>query len=960
MNDAHDAPLQRLLAQRLDALAARLADAALPRETLARLLAASDFAYGVLRDQPEAIAAFNGPMPVLPLLDPAAPAAWPSQLRRWRKLASARLVWRDVAGLDAVDATLAGASAIADGALETALAAVEAQVAQHHGVIRDAEGQPQRMVVLGLGKLGGGELNFSSDVDLIFAFERGGSSDGARALDADAYYARIGQRLIQLLDEVTPDGFCHRVDMRLRPFGGVGRLALSFAAMEQYYQAEGRDWERYAWIKARPVAGDIEAGERLLATLRPFVYRRYLDYTALDGLREMKAAIAADERRELSDHLKLGPGGIREIEFLVQALQLIRGGREPALRTRSLIAALEALAAGGHLPSDAAVALTDAYRFLRRIENRVQMLADQQAHVLPDDAFARQRIAAGLGYGDFAMLRTELEAHRAVVSAEFERLLAARRRGTAPPTSLHDYWIALPDGGDAQALVDAGYARADAHDAALRDFARSPAVRALSARARQRLDRVLPRMLREAAEGDAADVALPRLVALLNAIARRGSYLALLDEQPAALSRLVEVAQRSALLSERIATHPLLLDELLDVRAESAPPTCEGLASECAHALAAAAPDDIEAALHALAEFRQGVSFRIGLAFLKRRVQATDAARQLAWLAQAALSGALGLARRIVGRVDIGEDDGFAVIGYGSIGGEELGFMSDLDLVFLHGHVASDMTPLSPPPTSSTAPPSPAEGRGASVSLRDDSIRDGDPDAARRHARLAQKLVSLLATTTPAGNLYEADVRLRPDGAKGLLVASLDSFADYQRQRAWTWEHQALVRARGIAGSPATIARFDAIRDEVLSRPRDIDALRSDVVAMRRRMRDELDRSRGESFDLKQGEGGLVDLEFLLQFLVLGHTQAQPQLLPARASGELIAALTRCGIVSTLQAEALAAAHAVFLHRSLDCTLDRRPRIVAMDADIAWARAAVRDACAAHGVDFAVRDTAQT
>ena len=610
---------------------------------------------------------------------------------------------------------------MADAAIGTALAAVEAQVAQNHGTIRDAEGNPQRMVVFGLGKLGGGELNFSSDVDLIFAHEKSGTSDGARALDADGYYARIGQRLIQLLDEVTPDGFCYRVDMRLRPFGGVGRLALSFGAMEQYYQSEGRDWERYAWIKARPVAGDIPGGERLLAMLRPFVYRRYLDYTALDGLREMKAMIAADERRELSGHLKLGPGGIREIEFLVQALQLIRGGREPALRTRSLMAALDALVAGGHLPAAAAASLAQAYRFLRRLENRVQMLADQQVHALPDDAHAQLRIATGLGYPDVAALRTNLDAQRAIVSAEFERLLAARRRGSTPPTSLDDYWVALPDGGEAQALVDAGYARADAHDAALRDFARSPAVRALSARSRQRLDHVLPRLLREAGESDAADVALPRLLALLQAIARRGSYLALLDEQPAALQRLVDVGARSALLAERITAHPLLLDELLDVRVDSAAPTRASLASESECALEAVAPDDIEAVLHALAEFRQGVAFRIGLALLKRRVDAVDAARQLAWLAQTVLAAALDLARRAVAHRDDragdgGGDDGFAVIGYGSIGGEELGFMSDLDLVFLHATIR-------------TTPKPPAGVRGSRRSWSACWVRPRRPDA---------------------------------------------------------------------------------------------------------------------------------------------------------------------------------------------------------------------------------------
>ncbi len=918
MNDALPAPLARLLMQRFETLAPQLARMpTLPRDALERLLLASDFAFGVMRDQPDALAACDGPMPAAPTLDPATPSAWQGLLRRWRARASLRLIWRDVAWLDTVDDTLAGVSALADAAIEVALSAVETQVAQSHGVIRDAEGNVQRMVVFGLGKLGGGELNFSSDVDLIFAYAAGGSSDGARPLDADAYYARIGQRLIQLLDEVTSDGFCYRVDMRLRPFGGVGRLALSFAAMEQYYQSEGRDWERYAWIKARPVAGDVAGGERLLKTLRPFVYRRYLDYTALDGLREMKAAIAADERRELSDHLKLGPGGIREIEFLVQALQLIRGGREPALRTPSLLSALAALAASGHLPEDTAAQLAQAYRFLRQLENRVQMIADQQVHALPDDAPTRQRIAFGLGYADVASLHADLDAQRTLVSAEFERLLAARKRDGEAPTSLDDYWLGLPDGGDAQALVVAGFAKADAQDAALRDFARSPAVRALSGRMRARLDRILPRILRAAGDSGAAgsgraDIALPRLLALLQAIARRGSYLALLDEQPVALQRLVEVGARSALLAERVAAHPLLLDELLDARAAGVAPTRESLTVECTRMLDAASHDDIESTLHALAEFRQGASFRIGLALLKRRTDALDAARQLAWLAETVLTTALALARRAVGRND---DDGFAVIGYGSIGAEELGFMSDLDLVFLHAGT-------------------------------------NDPEAMRRHVRLAQKLVSLLGAATPAGRLYEVDVRLRPDGAKGLLVASTASFADYQRDRAWTWERQALARARGIAGSSATRVRFDAIRAEVLAQPRDAAVLRDDVLAMRAKMRGELDRSRGDRFDLKQGEGGLVDLEFLLQYLVLTQAHVKSELLIPRASGEVIVSLARCGILSDAQRDALISAHAALLQRSLDCTLDRRPRVVVTDAMIDHARLAIRDACRAHGLDF--------
>jgi glutamate-ammonia-ligase adenylyltransferase len=895
-----------------------------------RLLLASDFAQRVLLAQPDAIDAMgNHVAPDPPILDPAQPQAWPAQLRHWRALASLRLIWRDVAAMDSVEQTLAGTSDLADSALRVALAAVEASVASSHGAIRGEAGRPQSLTVLALGKLGGGELNFSSDIDLVFAYAQPGTSDGARSLDADAYYARIGQRLIGLLGETTHDGFCYRVDMRLRPFGGSGRLALSFAAMEQYYQNEGRDWERYAWVKARVVAGDMVGGERLLRTMRPFVYRRYLDYTALDGLREMKALIAAEvERRELADDLKLGPGGIREIEFLAQALQLIRGGREPALRQRALLPALSALVEAGHLPADTAQRLAAAYRFLRRLENRLQMVADQQVHALPEEAFARLRIAAALGYRDWSGLRADLDGHRAFVAEEFERLLTSRKH--APATgNLAEYWRALgEDGGaepDAGPLAAAGFVRVDALHAALRDFARAPALRALSARARARLDRILPKLLQAAAASAAPDLALPRLLALLQAITRRGSYLALLDELPAALHRLVQICASSALLAERVAAHPLLLDEMLDVRAVAAAPTRESLANERDQALAAAG-EDAEACLHALAEFRQGVSFRVGLALLNERQDAIASARQLAWLAETVLDGVLRIAQGEVGRRAGGDpvDDGLALVGYGSLGGEELGFGSDLDLVFLHAgaHAGEDAA-----------------------------------DAARRHARLVQKLVSLLGTTTPAGRLYEVDVRLRPDGAKGLLVSSVEGFADYQRTRAWTWEHQALLRARGVCGDTRTLAAFERTRREVLVTARDPEMLRSDVIAMRARMRGELDRSRAPVggavvFDLKQGEGGLVDLEFLLQWAVLAHVAAEPSLLEARATPESIQALAAHGVFDPAQASALRAAHALLLRRALDCTLDGRPRLAIEDAGIANARDAIRAACRAHGLEF--------
>ncbi|KAA2284358.1 bifunctional [glutamate--ammonia ligase]-adenylyl-L-tyrosine phosphorylase/[glutamate--ammonia-ligase] adenylyltransferase [Arenimonas fontis] len=927
-----EAALSALIERALARLAERDAEAlAEPAraERLARLATCSDFALDTLCRQPGLAARLDEPAQSPPSLAPGEEGDWPARLRRWRAAESTRLIWRDLHGLDQVDATLAGSSRIAEQALQAGVSALSAQMAERHGRVRDGAGREQRLIVFGLGKLGGGELNFSSDVDLVYAYREPGQSDGARPLDAEAWFTRLGQRLAQLLGDTTADGFCHRVDLRLRPFGGSGRLALSFNAMEQYFQREGRDWERYAWIKARPVAGDIEAGEELLRTLRPFVYRRYLDYNAIDGLREMKALIAAEvQKRELADDLKLGPGGIREIEFLVQCLQLIRGGREPALRQRALLPALSALAQAGHIAAATATRLAEAYRYLRRLENRVQMLADQQVHALPEDPLARLRIARGLGYPDTAAMQSELDGHRAVVAGEFAGLLEARRRRRGETGALAQYWRALPEGGDPRVLAEAGFDDAEGLDQALRDFAASPAVRTLSERGRKRLDQVLPDLLGTAARGPAPDAAVPRALALLQAITRRTAYLALLEEQPAALARLVDVSARSALLSERLAEHPLLLDELLDARAAGPIPDEADMPTLVAQAVAGAPDGDPEAVLQALNEQRQAIAFRLALALLGERLAPAEAARRLAALAEAVLAEALRLAEADVsaqhGRVP---GAGLAVIGYGSLGGRELGFGSDLDLVFLHD--------------------APAEAHS-------DGARP--LDAGRWFARLAQRLVSLLGTVTAAGKLYDVDVRLRPDGAKGMLVSSLDSFAAYQRERAWTWERQALVRARAIAGAPAVCAAFDRIRAETLATPRERQTLREEVQAMRRRMRAELDRSRPGRFDLKQGEGGLVDLEFLLQALVLEHAPARPDWRVPGDTPSLLRELAAAGLLP--EAEALAQAHALLVGLGLECTLDRRPRLVSPDQALEQARARVMAACARAGLAFTAAEAA--
>jgi glutamate-ammonia-ligase adenylyltransferase len=558
---------------------------------------------------------------------------------------------------------------------------------------------------------------------------------------------------------------------------------------------------------------------------------------------------------------------------------------------------------------------------LRKLENRIQMLADAQTHTVPDDALARTRIALGLGYAGWPALAAALCVQRAHVADEFAALLAPRQHEGECGSDLAAYWRSLPEHGEAASLAVAGFTAAGELHTSLCDFARVPGVRELSDATRARLDRVLPALLHAAAVSAQPDAVLLRVLPLLHAILRRTSYLALLDEQPAALQRLTDVLARSALLGERLAVHPLLLDELLDVRVSGQLPDAAAMRAECQAVLRG---NDIEAALDALNEVRQALSFRFALALLDGRMPADACAQHLAWLADAVVAGIVQLAVAEVqaahGMVASGK---FAVLGYGSLGGEELGFGSDLDLVFLFD------APLD------------ASSEGARPL-----------DAPRWYARLGQKIVALLGVRTSAGRLFDVDVRLRPDGAKGLLVSSLASFTDYQQQRAWTWEHQALVRARGIAGDAGLLAAFAQARSAVLAQPRDTAVLADAVGKMRHKMRAELDRSDAAQFDIKQGEGGLVDLEFLLQFLVLRDAQAQPELLRARGTAALLDAACDCAIFNQTTHAALRDAHAVLLDVGLRCTLDRRPRRAPVDSRIEAARAAIRAAILAQGLTF--------
>jgi glutamate-ammonia-ligase adenylyltransferase len=745
-------------------------------------------------------------------------------------------------------------------------------------------------------------------VDLIFCYaEEGDTRDGPRSISHQEYFIRLGQRLIAAIDRVTADGFVFRVDMRLRPFGEASALAISFSAMEDYYQVHGREWERYALIKARAVAGDVAAGERLLADLKPFIYRRYVDFGAFESLREMKAMIEAETRRKgMGENVKLGPGGIREVEFIAQAFQLIRGGREPRLQHRSLLPVLAALSELNLLPDYAVAELRTAYIFLRDAENAIQMAADEQTQALPGSEEGRARLALAMGCADWEGFVAALNEQRERVHQHFEQVFAAPQRdgGGDAGNGLDAVWRGTLSGEASLALLSASGYGDPAEALRLIEQTRSGhAVQALSPRGRQRLDGLMPLLLGAVGQRPDPDVTIKHVIRLIEAIARRTAYLALLVENPMALSQLVRLCSASPWVASLLTLHPVLLDELLDPRSLYHPPRRAALAEELRGRLVHLDPQDEEQHLEALRHFKQSNTLRVAAADVVGAVPLMVVSDHLTEIAEVVLQETLDLAwRHLVARhgrpAGVGEGMGFAVVAYGKLGGIELGYGSDLDLVFLHTD---------------------AEG-----------TTDGERpvDNAVFYARLAQRLIHILNTRTASGVLYEVDTRLRPSGASGLLVSTLSAFAEYQRHQAWTWEHQALVRARTVAGDPAVGAVFDGLRRNVLGRQRERDALRQEVRDMRERMRANLSKAAAGQFDLKQDAGGIADIEFMVQYGVLAWAHAYPDLLDFTDNIRQLEGLARNGILAPADAGLLADAYRTYRSRLHRLTLRDLPALV--------------------------------
>lgn len=848
------------------------------------------------------------------------------ELRRFRALEGARIAWRDLAGLADIDTILAEQAALADACIGVALEMLDAWARARHGTPRDGAGEPQSLVVLGMGKLGGYELNFSSDVDLVLVYGEPGQTDGERPLDNADYFTRLGQRLIGLLEERTADGFVYRVDMRLRPFGASGPLVVHLGQLEQYLLTQAREWERFALVKARAVTGDgatVAGVERLL---RPFVYRRYLDFGAFEALRDLKGRLEREvARKGLRGDVKHGHGGIREIEFIAQAFQLIRGGREPRLRVRGLLEALAALGELGELPAGDVDDLAAAYRYLRVVENRLQAWADERVHALPGDAGTRARLAWAMGAADWEEFRVALDTHMARVHDCFAQVFNVpdEAEAAAPADPLAAVWEGELDDATADTrLADVGFddpAEVRRRLDALRGSSR---YRTLSATARARLDRLMPLLLADAGRAAGPERTLARLLALAEAVARRSVYLALLTEHGAARERLTELCAASPWIADFVTRHPIVLDELIDPASLYEPPDRASLEAELEAATAGLDPEDLEAQMDALRQVKQANVLRVAAVDVTGRLPLMRVSDHLTWIAEAMLAAAHRLVyRQMVARhgrprvrVDGAEREPvFGIVAYGKLGGIELGYGSDLDLVFLHDADGEDL------------------GSDGERAL----------DNATFFARLAQRLVHVLNTPTPAGVLYDVDTRLRPNGSAGQLVSSIAAYERYQAESAWTWEHQALVRARMLVGAECLRQRFEAARAAVLQRSRDTEALRAEVVDMRERMRRELARGGSGRFDLKQDRGGVADIEFMVQYGVLAGACATPALVEYTDNMRLLEALAAAGHLDEDDARLLMDAYRAFRTRIHRLALLDEPAVVAPDTELDHYRTAV-------------------
>jgi glutamate-ammonia-ligase adenylyltransferase len=748
---------------------------------------------------------------------------------------------------------------LAEIAIQTAVVYYQSWMEDKFGIPLSDKGEPQSLIVVGMGKLGGYELNVSSDVDLIFAYEQVGQTSGANTISNQDFFTRLGKKVIAALDEVTEDGFVFRVDMRLRPFGIEGSLVSNLDALEEYYQNIGREWERYAWIKGRVVFGSQDAITQLL---KPFIFRKYLDYGSFANMRDLKLQIQRDVvKKGVEDNIKLGRGGIREIEFIAQVFQLIRGGQDASLQIKPTLSTLKLLKIKGLLSDKACTELTLAYHFLRNLEHRLMYVEDQQTQDLPKNETAQNRIAKAMNFENWQDFLLALNQHREIVQANFDDIFNEVK--SANQTQSERYKTAsaiwneeLDDATAVSAFVEMGFSHVDNSLKQLQQLHHSHRYKQLPEQSRQRFNALLPMVIEVASKLEQPDNALLRSMDLLDAICRRASYLALLAEYPQALGLVVKLCGASAWCAQYLTQHPIVLDELLDEHSLYAAPDFAAMQDELLQNMAALA-GDTERQMDAMRQFKHAAVFRFAAQDIAGELKLETLSDYLSALADLILEVSLTVIWQTFKFKHI-DHPKFAVIGYGKLGGKELGYASDLDIIFLY----------------------------------DDDI-DG---AGEIYGRFAQRINNWFNSLTAAGLLYETDLQLRPDGNSGLLVSSMEAFRDYQLNRAWIWEHQALTRARFVAGDVNIGAAFETVRIQVIRQLRDAKKLREEVVSMRLKMQT-ANQNISKLFDLKLDQGGIVDVEFIVQYLVLANASQYPELTNNDGNIALLKTLGNLGLI---------------------------------------------------------------
>ena len=805
---------------------------------------------------------------------------WMKTLRILRARLMFRWIWQDANQLTDVVTLTQELSDFADICVQVAKDFARIPLVAKHGEPIGYNGKVQDLIVVAMGKHGAQELNLSSDIDLIFAFDEQGETNGRKCIEVQQFCILWGQKLIYLLDHITADGFVFRVDMRLRPWGDGSALAISHVALEKYLSQHGREWERYAWIKARIITGGQE-GYELLQMTRPFVFRKYVDYTAFEAMREMKAMIEREvQRRNIEDNIKLGAGGIREVEFIVQVFQLIYGGSKLELQDRQCLVSLRHLGEAELLEPQAVLDLEDAYLFLRRVEHAIQALNDQQSQALPTEPELRARISDTLGFADWDSFMQTLNEKRAKVIYQFEHLIKENE-----PDSLLENYSQLEKQLDA--VLD------DQAKNLVHEFWYGHAIKKLTAKALQRLKTFWPHLIEAVLQSENPQMALMRLMPLVESVLRRSVYLVMLIESKGALQRLVKMATVSPWICEELTQYPVLLDEFLSMDFEL--PKRSDLEDSLRQQLLRIELDEVEDLMRVLRLFKKSNVLTVAASDVLAESHLMKVSDALTDIAEVTANAALQLAYQMIvkkhgypldseGQRCGLEHNAFAIIGYGKVGGIELGYGSDLDVVFIHN-------------------------------MDEQADTDGiKPISGFEFAmRVARKFVSLMTTQTLDGRVYDVDTRLRPSGDAGLLVTSLRAFEQYQLKSAWLWEHQALVRARSIAGDQDLRDKFEVLRCKILTQPRDEAYVRSEVLKMRQKMKDHLGSSKEQKkdgiFHLKQDAGGIVDIEFMAQYAVLAWSGSNPDLAHYSDNVRILEDAAKTGCLSSDDATALIQAY---------------------------------------------------